>query len=50
MPLIVWLLTGLVAGIAASKIATRRDDRVAPELVFGLAGSIVGGLIVLFLS
>lgn len=51
MNIVVWVILGLIAGWLASVIM-RRDERqgVLMDIVLGIVGSVVGGLIVGFLG
>jgi uncharacterized membrane protein YeaQ/YmgE (transglycosylase-associated protein family) len=40
-----WLVIGLVVGFVASQMAETRDHRPLPDIVVGLIGSVVGGLL-----
>ena len=45
MSVIVWLFVGLIAGFLGSKIVNKTGDGIALDIILGLVGSFVGGLL-----
>ena len=45
MSILAWLVVGLVAGFIASKIINKRGEGVIMDIVLGVVGAIVGGVI-----
>ena len=45
MSIIGWIVLGLIAGFIASKIVDARGQGLMLDLVLGIAGAIVGGLL-----
>ncbi len=45
MSIVVWLVFGLIAGFISSKIVNRRGSGAAVDLLLGIVGALVGGLI-----
>jgi uncharacterized membrane protein YeaQ/YmgE (transglycosylase-associated protein family) len=43
MPIITWILLGLIAGFIASKIVNRTGEGVVIDVLLGIVGAIVGG-------
>jgi uncharacterized membrane protein YeaQ/YmgE (transglycosylase-associated protein family) len=43
MPMITWIVLGLVAGFIASKIVNRTGEGVLIDVLLGIVGAIVGG-------
>jgi uncharacterized membrane protein YeaQ/YmgE (transglycosylase-associated protein family) len=43
MPLITWIVLGLIAGFIASKIINRTGEGVVIDVLLGIVGAIVGG-------
>ena len=43
MDLIIFLLIGLLAGLAANALMGRRSNSILMDMVLGVAGAIVGG-------
>jgi uncharacterized membrane protein YeaQ/YmgE (transglycosylase-associated protein family) len=43
MPLITWIVLGLIAGFIASKIVNRTGEGVVIDVLLGIVGAIVGG-------
>src|SRR5438270_13053083 len=44
-PILVWMIGGLVAGFIASKIVNSRGEGIIRDILLGIVGSIIGGLI-----
>ncbi len=45
MSIIAWLILGLIAGFIASKIVNRQGDGILVDIVLGIIGAVVGGLL-----
>lgn len=45
MSFISWIILGLVAGFIASKIVNKRGEGLLMDIVLGILGAIVGGLL-----
>jgi len=45
MSFLSWIVLGLLAGFIASKIVNKRREGVFLDIVFGIIGAVVGGLI-----
>lgn len=45
MSIIAWLILGLIAGFIASKIVNRQGDGILVDMVLGIIGAVVGGLL-----
>jgi uncharacterized membrane protein YeaQ/YmgE (transglycosylase-associated protein family) len=45
MSVIAWIVFGLIAGFIASKIVNKRGDGTLIDVVLGVVGSVVGGLL-----
>jgi uncharacterized membrane protein YeaQ/YmgE (transglycosylase-associated protein family) len=43
MSVIAWIVLGLIAGFAASKIVNRTGEGVLLDIVLGIVGAVVGG-------
>jgi uncharacterized membrane protein YeaQ/YmgE (transglycosylase-associated protein family) len=43
MPIIAWIVLGLIAGFVASKIVNRTGEGVIVDVLLGIAGAMVGG-------
>jgi uncharacterized membrane protein YeaQ/YmgE (transglycosylase-associated protein family) len=43
MPILSWIILGLVAGFIASKIVNRRGEGVIVDILLGIGGAVVGG-------
>jgi uncharacterized membrane protein YeaQ/YmgE (transglycosylase-associated protein family) len=43
MSIIAWIILGLIAGFAASKIVNRTGEGVVLDVLLGIAGAVVGG-------
>ena len=48
MSFLAWIVLGLIAGFIASKIVNQQGEGVFLDIVLGIVGSIVGGLIFRF--
>lgn len=44
MSIIAWIIFGLVAGFVASKLVDRRGAGALVDIVLGIVGAVVGGL------
>jgi uncharacterized membrane protein YeaQ/YmgE (transglycosylase-associated protein family) len=45
MSVIAWIVFGLIAGFIASRIVNKHGDGTLIDIVLGVVGSVVGGLI-----
>jgi uncharacterized membrane protein YeaQ/YmgE (transglycosylase-associated protein family) len=45
MSIIGWIVLGLISGFIASKIVNRRGEGVALDIVLGIVGALVGGVL-----
>ena len=45
MSIIAWILLGLIAGFAASKLVNRQGEGFVLDVVLGIVGAIVGGFL-----
>ena len=45
MSFLAWILLGLIAGFIASKIVNQQGEGIFLDIVLGIVGSIVGGLV-----
>ena len=45
MSIISWIILGLIAGFIGSKIVNRRGSGIMLDIVLGIVGAIVGGII-----
>jgi uncharacterized membrane protein YeaQ/YmgE (transglycosylase-associated protein family) len=45
MSLLAWIVLGLIAGFIASKIVNRRGEGIMLDILLGMVGSVVGGLL-----
>jgi uncharacterized membrane protein YeaQ/YmgE (transglycosylase-associated protein family) len=45
MGIISWIVLGLLAGFVASKVVTGHGQGVAMDIVFGIVGALLGGLL-----
>lgn len=45
MSIVAWLIVGLVAGFAASRVVEHRGGGLLLDVVLGIAGALVGGLL-----
>src|SRR5215470_17093348 len=43
MPLLVWILLGLVAGFLASHLVNHRGEGVVLDVLLGVVGAVIGG-------
>jgi uncharacterized membrane protein YeaQ/YmgE (transglycosylase-associated protein family) len=43
MPIVIWILLGLIAGFIASKIVNRTGEGALLDIVLGIVGAVVGG-------
>jgi len=45
MSILTWIVLGLLAGFIASKIMNKHDEGIFLDIVLGIVGSVVGGLL-----
>jgi len=45
MSIIAWIVFGLIAGFIASKLVNKRGEGTLVDIVLGVVGAVVGGLI-----
>jgi uncharacterized membrane protein YeaQ/YmgE (transglycosylase-associated protein family) len=45
MSIIAWIVLGLISGFIASKIVNRSGEGVVMDIVLGIVGAVVGGLL-----
>lgn len=45
MSILAWIILGLIAGFIASKIVNKRGEGMLMDIVLGMVGAIVGGVI-----
>ena len=45
MSILAWIILGLVAGFIASKIVNRHGEGIILDVLLGIVGSVVGGLV-----
>jgi uncharacterized membrane protein YeaQ/YmgE (transglycosylase-associated protein family) len=45
MSIVAWLILGLIAGFIASKIVNRQGEGILVDIVLGIIGAVVGGLL-----
>jgi uncharacterized membrane protein YeaQ/YmgE (transglycosylase-associated protein family) len=45
MSIIAWIFLGLISGFIASKIVNKRGDGTLIDIILGIIGAVVGGLI-----
>lgn len=43
MPVIGWIVLGLIAGLIASKILNKRGEGLSFDILLGIVGAVVGG-------
>ena len=43
MPIVVWILLGLIAGFIASKLVNKTGEGALLDIVLGIVGAVVGG-------
>jgi uncharacterized membrane protein YeaQ/YmgE (transglycosylase-associated protein family) len=46
MSLLAWILLGLIAGFIASKIVNRHGEGPLLDIVLGIVGAVIGGVLV----
>ena len=46
MSFVAWIVLGLIAGFIGSKIVNKRGDGLILDIILGIVGAVVGGLIV----
>ena len=45
MPILTWIVLGLVAGFIGSKLVNRRGEGMIIDIVLGIVGAIAGGFV-----
>ena len=50
MPILSWILLGLIAGLLGSKIVSRRDEGMFLNISLGMVGAVAGGYLFNFLG
>ena len=45
MSIVAWIFLGLISGFLASKIVNKRGDGTFIDIILGIVGAVVGGLI-----
>lgn len=50
MPILSWVLLGLIAGLLGSKIINRRGEGMFLNVVLGILGAVTGGYLFNFVS
>lgn len=45
MSIIAWIFLGLISGFIASKIVNKRGDGTVIDIILGIVGAVVGGLV-----
>jgi uncharacterized membrane protein YeaQ/YmgE (transglycosylase-associated protein family) len=45
MSLLAWVVLGLIAGFIASKIVNKRGEGILLDILLGIVGAVVGGLL-----
>ena len=45
MSIVAWVFLGLISGFLASKIVNKRGDGMVVDVILGIVGAVVGGLI-----
>jgi uncharacterized membrane protein YeaQ/YmgE (transglycosylase-associated protein family) len=45
MSIVAWIFLGLISGFIASKIVNKRGDGTFIDIILGIVGAVVGGLI-----
>jgi uncharacterized membrane protein YeaQ/YmgE (transglycosylase-associated protein family) len=45
MPFPAWIVLGLLAGFIGSKLVNKRGEGIAIDIVLGIVGAFVGGLL-----
>jgi uncharacterized membrane protein YeaQ/YmgE (transglycosylase-associated protein family) len=45
MSLLAWIVLGLIAGFIASKIVNKRGEGFMLDILLGIVGSVIGGLL-----
>jgi uncharacterized membrane protein YeaQ/YmgE (transglycosylase-associated protein family) len=45
MSIIAWIFLGLISGFIASKLVNKRGDGTLIDIILGIIGAVVGGLI-----
>lgn len=43
--ILTWLVAGLIAGLVASQVPRGHGDRLSVDILIGLLGSVVGGVV-----
>lgn len=50
MPLVTWLLLGLISGFIASHLVNHRGEGMVLDVLLGIVGAIIGGWLAAFLG
>jgi len=50
MPILRWIILGLIAGLLGSKIVSRRDEGMFLNIGLGMVGAVAGGYLFNFLG
>jgi uncharacterized membrane protein YeaQ/YmgE (transglycosylase-associated protein family) len=45
MSIVAWIFLGLISGFLASKIVNKRGDGTFIDIILGIVGAVVGGLV-----
>ena len=45
MSIIGWIVLGIIIGFVASRVAHKKGRGIIPDIILGIAGSIVGGIL-----
>ena len=45
MSIIGWIVLGIIIGFVASRVAHKEGRGIIPDIILGIAGSIVGGIL-----
>jgi uncharacterized membrane protein YeaQ/YmgE (transglycosylase-associated protein family) len=43
MPVLTWMVLGLIAGFIGSKIVNRRGEGIVLDILLGIVGAVIGG-------
>jgi len=43
MPILTWLVLGLIAGFIGSKIVNRKGEGIVLDVLLGIVGAVIGG-------
>ncbi len=50
MSVVAWIILGLIAGVVANRRVNRNGDGVIPDIVIGVIGALIGGLLMAMLA